>query len=204
MTNFQPNYKLETILKAVDSLNMKFPIVDIANLTGYDKGNVSSYLSGKKSVSSAFINKFQEVFNLDLKDFEDKLEIESDKISTVKDLRVDSNNQILINAVKSLRLRFPVADIERATKYGKGDISNFLNDKRPVSDAFLEKFSEAFKIDLNDFGFDNELPPVKPEDYSVQDYIKTLRQLIELKDELATKEKRILFLESEIVRLTKI
>ncbi len=49
MTNFQTNYKLETILKAIESLNMKFPIVDIANLTGYDKGNVSSYLSGKKT-----------------------------------------------------------------------------------------------------------------------------------------------------------
>jgi transcriptional regulator with XRE-family HTH domain len=204
MTDFQTKYKLETILKAIESLNMKFPVVDIANLTGYDKGNVSSYLNGKKSVSGAFINRFQEVFKIDLKDFEEKLEIESDKILTVKDLRVDLNNQILINAVKKLQLRFPIAEIQRATDYGKGDISNFLTNKKPVSDNFLKTFSEAFKIDLNEFSFDNEPSQNKSEEYSIQDYIKTLHQLLEVKDELAAKEKRILFLESEIARLTKI
>ena len=50
-----------------------------------------------------------------MKSFEGKLEIESDKILTAKDLRVDLNNQILINAVKKLQLRFPNAEIERAT-----------------------------------------------------------------------------------------
>jgi transcriptional regulator with XRE-family HTH domain len=125
-------------------------------------------------------------------------------MSTAKNLRVDINNQILINAVKKLQLRFPIAEIQRATGYGKGSISNFLNNKIPVSDAFLQTFSKAFKIDLNEFGFENEQPSVKSEDNSVQDYIKTLHQLLELKDELAAKEKRILFLESEIVRLTKI
>jgi len=69
------------------------------------------------------------------------------------DFKTDINNQILKDAVKSLHLRFPVADIERATKYGKGDISNFLNDKKPVSDAFLKTFSEVFKIDLKQFGY---------------------------------------------------
>jgi len=77
------------------------------------------------------------------------------------DFKTDINNQILKDAVKSLLLRFPVADIERATKYGKGDISNFLNDKRPVSDAFLEKFSEAFKIDLRQFGYAKGIQPVE-------------------------------------------
>ena len=73
------------------------------------------------------------------------------------DFKTDINNQILKDAVKSLRLRFPNAEIERATKYGKGDISNFLNDKKPVSDAFLKTFAEAFKIDLKQFGYTNGL-----------------------------------------------
>lgn len=125
-------------------------------------------------------------------------------MSTAKNLRKDLNNQILINAVKKLQLRFPIAEIQRATKESKGNISSFLNDKKPVSDSFLKIFSEAFKIDLNEFGSDNESLQAKSEDNSIQDYIKTLHQLLEVKDELAAKEKRIQFLESEIVRLTKI
>jgi hypothetical protein len=77
------------------------------------------------------------------------------------DFKTDINNQILKDAVKSLYLRFPVAEIERATKYGKGDISNFLNDKKPVSDSFLQTFSEAFKIDLKQFGYTKGLERIE-------------------------------------------
>jgi hypothetical protein len=77
------------------------------------------------------------------------------------DFKTDINNQILKDAVKSLHLRFPVAEIERATKYGKGDISNFLNDKKPVSDAFLQTFSESFKIDLKQFGYTKGLERIE-------------------------------------------
>ena len=68
------------------------------------------------------------------------------------DIKNDKNNKILKEAVKFLQLRFPVAEIERATKESKGNISNFLNDKKPVSDEFLQTFSKAFDIDLREFG----------------------------------------------------
>jgi hypothetical protein len=71
----------------------------------------------------------------------------------MQEIKLDSNNEILINAVKKLQLRFPVAEIHRATGTGKGDISNYLSNKRTVSDNFLETFSEAFKIDLREFGY---------------------------------------------------
>lgn len=54
------------------------------------------------------------------------------------EIKIDNNNEILINAVKKLQLRFPVAEIQRATKESKGNISSFLNDKKPVSDVFLQ------------------------------------------------------------------
>lgn len=69
------------------------------------------------------------------------------------DIKTDTNNEILINAVKSLRLRFPVAEIERATGFKKSAISGYLNNKTTVSDAFLQTFSEAFKVDLRQFGY---------------------------------------------------
>ena len=68
-------------------------------------------------------------------------------------IKTDTNNEILINAVKHLRLRFPVAEIERATGFKKSAISGYLNNKVSVSDAFLQTFSEAFKIDLKQFGY---------------------------------------------------
>ena len=79
------------------------------------------------------------------------------------DFKTDTNNQILQDAVKSLRLRFPVAEIERATGFKKGAISGYLNNKVRVSDAFLKTFSEAFKIDLKQFGYTNglERPEIK-------------------------------------------
>jgi transcriptional regulator with XRE-family HTH domain len=75
-------------------------------------------------------------------------------------MKTDINNEILIKAVKKLQLRFPVAEIERATGYGKGSISNFLNSQKPVSDKFLETFSKAFNIDLREFGYTKGLERV--------------------------------------------
>jgi len=75
------------------------------------------------------------------------------------DFKTDINNQLLKDAVKSLRLRFPVADIHRATNFDKGNISSFLNNKKPVSDAFLQTFSKAFNIDLGQFGLKLEIYP---------------------------------------------
>lgn len=68
-----------------------------------------------------------------------------------------TNNEILRKAVASLNLRFENAEVARATKESNGNISNFLHDKKPVSDAFLKTFAEAFKVDLREFGYTNGL-----------------------------------------------
>ena len=73
------------------------------------------------------------------------------------DSKKHTNNEILKNALASLNLRFENAEIARATKESNGNISNFLHDKKPVSDAFLKTFAEAFKVDLRDFGYINGL-----------------------------------------------
>lgn len=85
------------------------------------------------------------------------------------EIKIDNNNEILINAVKKLQLRFPVAEIQRATKESKGNISSFLNDKKPVSDVFLQTFSDAFNIDLREFGFTKGLTRL-PEKVTNQHY----------------------------------
>ena len=73
------------------------------------------------------------------------------------DYKNDINNIIFNKAVETLPLRFRGAEIERATGFKKSAISGYLNNKTPVSDAFLKTFSEAFKIDLKQFGYTNGL-----------------------------------------------
>ena len=66
------------------------------------------------------------------------------------------------------------------------------------------QLKELEKVFTSDYELSmQEVVSLQKSDNSTQDYIKTLHQLLELKDELAAKEKRILFLESEIARLTK-
>ena len=48
----------------VDSLNLTYPVKEIAVKTGYSKGNVSIFLSNKKQPTKAFLKKFYEVFNI--------------------------------------------------------------------------------------------------------------------------------------------
>ena len=66
------------------------------------------------------------------------------------DVKTDKNNLKLINATKKLGLRFPVADISKKVGYNKGDVSSFLNSKKPVSDEFLEKFAKAYDINFDE------------------------------------------------------
>ena len=51
--------------------------------------------------------------------------------------------------VDSLGLRFPVAEIRRATGYSKGNVSDFLNRKKPIPENFINAFYAAFKSSLN-------------------------------------------------------
>ena len=53
---------LQTFIQLVESLNLTYPVKEIAARTGYTKGNVSIFLSNKKEPTKAFLKKFNEVF----------------------------------------------------------------------------------------------------------------------------------------------
>lgn len=46
--------------------------------------------------------------------------------------------------VKTLDLKFPVAEIARGTKYSKGNVSDFIKGTKPPSENFLKVFYEKF------------------------------------------------------------
>ena len=64
----------------------------------------------------------------------------------MREYRINKNNDIFRNAVKKLQLRFPVAEISKKVIYPKGNISDFLNGKKTVSDEFLRKTVDAVSV----------------------------------------------------------
>ncbi len=62
----------------------------------------------------------------------------------------DKNNKILKLALSRLKLRFPVAEIAKKTGYSKGNISNYIKNKKPVSDNFLENFLIKYDLSMNE------------------------------------------------------
>ena len=81
------------------------------------------------------------------------------------DYQNNTNNQLFHYALSQLKLRFPVAEIHRATGFGKGNISNYIKNKVSVSDNFLESFSNSYNIDIEklqkDFQ-DNHIQNITP------------------------------------------
>ncbi len=77
MTEIKRNTNNEKLIKAVNYLRLEFPVVEIAEKMNMDKGNISSYLNNKKSVSANFIKKFEDAFNIDTSNFENKPEIKT-------------------------------------------------------------------------------------------------------------------------------
>lgn len=72
MSDIKRNTNNEKLIKAVNYLRLEFPVVEIAEKMGLDKGNISSYLNNKKSVSANFIKKFEQAFNIDTNNFDNK------------------------------------------------------------------------------------------------------------------------------------
>ncbi|MGB5981090.1 MAG: hypothetical protein WBG46_02995 [Nonlabens sp.] len=65
------------------------------------------------------------------------------------DYKENTNNKMLKVVLKQLNLRFPVAEISRSTGEAKGNISSFINNKKPVSDNFIQKVVKSFNLDLS-------------------------------------------------------
>lgn len=56
--------RLDWFKNQIERLGIRFPVADIAEKTGFDQGNISSYLKGKKPVSDNFLTKFREAYGI--------------------------------------------------------------------------------------------------------------------------------------------
>ncbi|CAM1344250.1 hypothetical protein [Tenacibaculum amylolyticum] len=78
----------------------------------------------------------------------------------------DKNNKILQLALEKLNLRFPVSEISNKTGTSKGNVSNFVNNKKPVSDNFLKVFIEQFGLSLTELTKEIELLKIENSDFN--------------------------------------
>jgi len=58
--------RLEQLKNDIDKLHLRFPITTIAQKMGINKGNVSSYISGRVPLSDNFLKKFYAIFGGEL------------------------------------------------------------------------------------------------------------------------------------------
>lgn len=60
----------------------------------------------------------------------------------------DTRQERFLQAVKSLQLRFPVAEIVAATSYSKSTVSAYVNGTREPSGDFVRTFCKHYNIDF--------------------------------------------------------
>ncbi len=61
-------------IKAVDNLQLKYPVSQIAKDLSVSKGTVSSYYNGNIKASDPFLEKFANFYKLELEDLKDQQE----------------------------------------------------------------------------------------------------------------------------------
>ncbi|HEX7846450.1 MAG TPA: hypothetical protein VF476_11680 [Chitinophagaceae bacterium] len=90
-----------TLKNIVDELDLKHPVKEITDKTGFIKGNVSRYINGKVKYSDSFLRKFCEVYSLDYKEIKKKLTEDTDEYS----ISVGNDDRYEIDSLIAKRLK---------------------------------------------------------------------------------------------------
>lgn len=82
----------------------------------------------------------------------------------------EKRQRLFLNAVNSLQLENPNAEIADKIGYNRGNMSRILNKQIPPSTTVVQKFEEAFGVSIKDFDFD-EKKKTPPKEGGVDDLI---------------------------------
>lgn len=72
MTSLKKKNNNENLLKAISFLRLDLTMEELGEKLDYKKSTISKYITGSLPPSNDFLNKFEEVFNINLNDFETK------------------------------------------------------------------------------------------------------------------------------------
>lgn len=59
----------------------------------------------------------------------------------------DPRQAYIVDKIKEMKIRFPVAELTEKKIGTKGNVSEVLSGKRAVSDAFFKRFCDAYELD---------------------------------------------------------
>ncbi len=85
----QIDINFKKLIFLLEKLDLEFPIAELSRKTGYSESTISPYLKGKVKPSAKFLQSILNNFNVNLDDFTEKNEVETDLIlKQSKDLGV--------------------------------------------------------------------------------------------------------------------
>lgn len=64
---------------------------------------------------------------------------------------------VLKKIAKHLKMRFPTSQISKDLNYSQGVISQYLNDKKEISDNFRKDFEKFYNVKFSDFEEENNI-----------------------------------------------
>lgn len=142
-------------LKAVESLNLRFPVAKISKETGYKSAIVSEYLNSKKEVSERFARKFCEVYGFKFED------LTKSNTEIAKSAGAENINHMVRSTDENIALLKGLEDVhegESLRRYfkGQGKVISKLDTVLGISyqqiNNYLqmEEIPEHFKLLLKD------------------------------------------------------
>jgi hypothetical protein len=133
MIDYKQDRNTIIFLKAVEKLDLRFPVAEIFRKTSTSQGNVSNFLKARKPVSDNFLHKFLESYNLDIKDFEEN----KDDMSSIKSFLENRNEFPILNDVDE--------DVIRYYKNLYDNQSALIDSQKETIELLKEKISNINK-----------------------------------------------------------
>ena len=95
---------------------------------------------------------------------------------------------VLDKAVKKLNLRFPTTALAKATGYATGTVSEYMSNKKPISDKFVSKMIEAFPELVRQDFLEDEAEPIQISSFiTLNNHGNSFRQMTDGSFEMSIK-----------------
>lgn len=130
--------RFEWFKAQVDRLGIRFPIAEIAEKTGFDQGNISSYLKGKKPLSDNFLTRFKEAYRLDEEGRGDE--------ATTRDIL-----KVMAEAFKAQTEIIKSIENKMAREDTQADMKTNLDEVRSIVDKLSKGQNKGVELLLKEF-----------------------------------------------------
>jgi len=146
--------RVEWLKTMVDRIGIRFPVADIAAKTGFDQGNVSSYLKGKKPISDNFITRFRQAYGVEgpgseegdpttkeiLKVLAEAFKSQTEILKSIENKMAQQADQLAIKEkVQVTETR--TAEITSNLDQVQRDVTTLLERQEAAIDEFRDRFS---------------------------------------------------------------